>query len=300
MSRETCHSEPRAIAGDLACSGVEALETLLDFATITSGRATIAGTPAEGAAPGSPSRSPSPASDGVDVSSGASVSVVLALPRRRRRPWFRAMVDASRAIDVCTLLEHSDELVRRTVTGRGHLRRRGGGVGNAWPVLEDTHGRRLRVTPWLPMGDLSPRLAGPGGRHPRGLRDFFDHDILLTGVLERDAAGELVLVAKRAQVISEPHQRRLDAEQLAAVAGVGGEGVVGYGALAGELIIDGGDQLRLVTADRGGPCEVSFTLDVLRRDDLLFDSPIHVHGLIRKATPWLGAIRRAAVAPRIL
>src|SRR5690606_615032 len=123
-------------------------------------------------------------------------------------------------------LEHSDQLLRRTVTGRGHLRRRGG--GDHWPVLEDTRGGRLRVTPWLPAGDLPPRLAGPGGRHPRGLRDFFDRDILLTGVLERDADGELIFVAKRAQVVREPHQRRLDARQLAAVAGVGGEGLVGY------------------------------------------------------------------------
>lgn len=207
------------------------------------------------------------------------------------------MYDASRAIDLSTLLEHADRLLRRLVTGRGHLRRCGGdGVAAMWPVLEDTQGRRLRVTPWLPMDDFSPRLAGPGGRHPRGLRDFFGHDVLLTGVLERDVDGELVLVAKRAQVIHELHLRRLDAAQLAAVSGVGGEGTVGYGALAGELIIDGGDQLRLVTADRGGPCEVSFTLDVLRRDDLVLGRPIHVHGLIRKATPWLGAIRRAAVA----
>jgi hypothetical protein len=204
------------------------------------------------------------------------------------------MYEASRALDVGTLLEHSDQLLRRTVTGRGHLRRRGG--GDHWPVLEDTRGGRLRVTPWLPAGDLPPRLAGPGGRHPRGLRDFFDRDILLTGVLERDADGELIFVAKRAQVVREPHQRRLDARQLAAVAGVGGEGLVGYGTLTGELVLDDSGQLRLVTADRGGPCEVSFTLDVLRPGDLQLGRPLEIHGLIRKATPWFGAIRRAALS----
>lgn len=208
------------------------------------------------------------------------------------------MHDAFRAIDLSVLFDHADRLVRRIVAARGHLRRRrGGGMADMWPVLEDTQGRSLRVTPWLPLDSLSPRLAGPNNHHPRGLRDFVDRDVILTGVLTRDVGDELLLVVKRAQVVTEPHLRRLDAAQLAAVAGVGGEGVVGYGALRGELILDGGDQLRLVTTDRGGAGEVSFTLDVQRREGLPVGRPIEIHGIIRKATPWLGAIRRAAVAP---
>lgn len=205
------------------------------------------------------------------------------------------MYDTMRAIDLCTVHEHADQLLRRLVTVRGHLRRRG--AGDHWPVLQDTHGRSLRVTPWLPLGTIAPRLAGPRGAHPRGLRDFYNHDVLLTGLLERDPDGTLLLVAKRAQVVHEPHLRRLDAEQLAAVSGVGGEGILGHGALAGELVVDGHDRLRLVTTDPGGPCEVSFTLDKLPPHATASGAPVQIHGLIRKATPWLGAIRQAALSP---
>lgn len=209
------------------------------------------------------------------------------------------MHDTTRAIDLRALLERADELLNQTVVVRGYLRNRGANYfSDLQTILEDAEGRAVRVDPWLPLEIPPPHPGARLGQRPRVLGDFLDKDVVLTAKLTRDGANELLLVVKRAQVVDAPRLRRLTAEQLAAVAGVGGEGICGYGALTGELAASD-DRLRLITAHRGTRSEVSFDLELAASKlDLSALGPLTIYGLVRKATPYTGTIRRAHVVHR--
>lgn len=209
------------------------------------------------------------------------------------------MHDTPHAIDLRALLERADELLNHTVIVRGYLRNRGADYfSDLQTILEDAEGRAVRVDPWLPLEIPPPRPGARIGQRPRVLGDFLDKDVILTATLVRDRDNALHLAVGRAQLVDELRLRRLTAEQLAAVAGVGGEGISGYGALTGELAADG-DKLRLITADRGTRSEVGFDLELAASKlDLTVLGVITIYGLVRKATPYTGTIRRAHVVHR--
>lgn len=95
--------------------------------------------------------------------------------------------------------------------------------------------------------------------------------------------------------------RRLTDAELAQLAGHGGVGLSGYGALVGELTVDEDDacsspMVHLITADRGGRGEVRFTIDAATaRVDLLPGHRVRVFGLIHKTSDRVGTIRRAQI-----
>ena len=139
------------------------------------------------------------------------------------------MHDTSPAIGVGALLERADELLNHTVVVRGYLRNRGADYfSDLQTILEDAEGRAVRVDPWLPLEIPPPRPGARIGQRPRVLGDFLDKDVILTATLVRDRDNALHLAVGRAQLVDELRLRRLTAEQLAAVAGVGGEGISGY------------------------------------------------------------------------
>ncbi len=97
-------------------------------------------------------------------------------------------------------------------------------------------------------------------------------------------------------ILSPQRPRRLTDEELADISGLGGVGLRGYGVLVGELVVDPGAKIRLVTAGKGSRSEVSFTIDAaVTRNDLLPGHRVRVFGLIAKATAWTGTIRGAHV-----
>ena len=97
-------------------------------------------------------------------------------------------------------------------------------------------------------------------------------------------------------VLSPQRPRRLNDEELAEISGLGGVGLRGYGVLVGELVVDPGAKIRLVTAGKGTRSEVSFTIDAaVTRSDLLPGHRVRVFGLISKATAWTGTIRGAHI-----
>jgi len=95
--------------------------------------------------------------------------------------------------------------------------------------------------------------------------------------------------------------RRLTDAELAEVAGHGGVGLSGYGALVGELVTGELEQsaspkVHLITAARGTRSEVRFTIDAATtRCDLLPGHRVRVFGLIHKTNQWVGTIRRAQI-----
>lgn len=95
-------------------------------------------------------------------------------------------------------------------------------------------------------------------------------------------------------MIEQTSQVRLSAEELAQVAGIGGEGLRGRGRLQGQIALSPEGQLRLITANEGTRSEVSFLLDLppaLGRT--LVGQTVWIAGLIEKGTPWVGTIKKA-------
>lgn len=88
--------------------------------------------------------------------------------------------------------------------------------------------------------------------------------------------------------------KKLSAEQLKQVAGIGGAGIKGTGKLKGELSIKGG-KAYLITAAKGSKSEVKFQLSGISLRDLegLEGKKVSIEGNISKQSAWGGKIEKA-------
>ena len=92
--------------------------------------------------------------------------------------------------------------------------------------------------------------------------------------------------------------RPLTNEELAEVAEVGGEGLIGRGRLQGEIHVEG-HTVELITAAKGTRSQVSFTLDVSCSKALHLEGwQVTVSGTIQKVSAFSGTITHAVVIAR--
>ncbi len=209
-------------------------------------------------------------------------------------PTIPAMHDpASRDMTIPEVLAASDALIGQTIAVTGTLRTRGTTYfTDLQLVLEDDAGAALPVAPWRPLHVSQPPPGAVVGPRPTVIADFLDKRLRLVGAWQEHAGGRW-LAPTRADVLTRRRPHRLTKAELAAVAGIGGVGLGGWGTLVGTLA-DGDGEVRLVTAAAGSRSEVSFALSLMTaRADLLLGETVAIAGLIHKATPYTGTIDHA-------
>ena len=92
--------------------------------------------------------------------------------------------------------------------------------------------------------------------------------------------------------------RRLTDPELAAIAGLGGEGLRGHGWLGGEIFVEG-HIVTLITANKGTGSQVTFTLDMDdRKARHLLGKGISVSGTLHKTSPLQGTMTHTTVVDR--
>ena len=201
---------------------------------------------------------------------------------------------ASRELTIPEVLAQSDALLGRTITITGTLRNCGTNYfTDLQLVLEDDAGAALPVAPWRPLHvSQPPPGTNGGGRRPTVIADYLDKRLRLVGAWSESAApgGGRWLVPARADVLSRTRPHRLTDAELAAIAGIGGAGLYGWGTLVGQLARTDGE-LRLITAAAGTRSEVAFAVALHgARASLLLGETVAISGLLRKTSPYSGTI----------